>query len=303
MALSVIIVNYNTQEKLQCCLQSVFHSAASYKPEVWVVDNGSSDCSVEMVRKEFPEAKLLINKENLGYARANNQTIKKILESRDKKGGEGSGSRYILLLNPDVVVAPETFDKMISFMDNNPAVGISGCKVVKADGKLDLACRRSFPNPANALFRVSGLSFLFPKSRFSSYNLTFLPEDEICEVDSVMGAFLLIRIRAIKQIGFLDEDFFMYGEDLDWSYRVKSAGFKVMYVPVTTVVHDKGSSSRKLPRKALYEFHRAMQLFYDKHYRGKYNFLLNWLVRCGIWTRFLVLLVVNSFRREKYVSR
>ncbi|MBI4050504.1 MAG: glycosyltransferase family 2 protein [Candidatus Doudnabacteria bacterium] len=219
------------------------------------------------------------------------------------KRGEGELPRYVLLLNSDVEVSLETFDKMINYMDNNPAVGIAGCKVLKPGGKLDLACRRSFPNPVNALWRILGLSFLFPKSRVASYNLTYLSEDEIAEVDSVMGAFLMIRREVIEKIGLLDEDFFMYGEDLDWCYRAKQAGYKVMYAPITSVVHYKGSSSRKASRLALYEFHRAMQIFYDKHYREQYNFLVNFFVRVGIWIRYLVKLIANTLRSEKYVSK
>ncbi len=285
---------------------------AKFFYEVFVIDNASNDGSPEMVREEFPQVKLIENEKNLGFARANNLAIKDILKiGRDSTSplipplarGGGNGGRYILLLNSDVEIFSDTFDKMISYMDNNPTVGISGCKVIKPDGKLDLACRRRFPDPANALFRLTGLSFLFPKSRFSSYNLTYLPDDEITEVDSVMGAFLLIRREVVQKIGLLDENFFMYGEDLDWCYRAKEAHYKVMYVPITHVVHHKGSSSRKASRLALYEFHHAMQLFYDKHYRLKYNFLVNYLVKIGIWMRYLAKFLQNSLRSQKYVSR
>jgi hypothetical protein len=291
MDLAVIIVNFNTKEKLRDCLQSVFNSQTRYNFQVWVVDNASGDGSAEMVKKEFPQVRLIENQENVGFAKASNQAL------RQARG------RYYLLLNSDAEVLPDTFDKMIFFMDNNPTVGISGCKVVKGDGKLDLACRRSFPNPVNAFFRVAGLSFLFAKSRMASYNLTYLPEDEVVEVDSVMGAFLLIRREVMEQIGLLDEDFFMYGEDLDWCYRAKKAGFKVMYVPLTTVIHHKGSSSRRVPGKALLEFHRAMQLFYDKYYQEKYNFLVNALVKIGIWARYLVKVLENFLRKEKFISK
>lgn len=297
MDLSIIIVSYNTREKLQKCLQSVFASRTNYTFEVRVVDNASSDGSAEITKKDFPQAKLIENKENLGYAKANNIAIREIL-------GEGEGSKYILLLNSDVEVSPDTFDKMLKFMDNDSTVGIAGCKVVKPDGKLDPACRRSFPDPTNALYRLSGLSLLFSKSeRFAKYNLSYLPENETLAVDSVMGAFLLARRSVVQEIGLLDEDFFMYGEDLDWCWRAKAAGFKVTYVPVTTVVHDKGSSSRKSAGKALFEFHRAMALFYDKHYRNKYNFIIHGLVKIGIWSRYLIKLLENAIRKAKYVSK
>ena len=292
MDLSVIVVNFHTKDKLRGCLRSVFASKTNFSYEIRVVDNASSDGSGEMVKAEFPRVNLIENKENVGFAKANNQAL------RQAQG------RYFLLLNSDVEVSGDSFDKMLSYMDNNSMVGASGCRVLKADGTLDKACRRSFPHPVNSFFRLTGLSFLFPRSRtVSSYNLTYLPEDQVAEVDSVMGAFLLIRSDVVDRIGLLDEQFFMYGEDLDWCFRVKAAGYKVMYVPVTNVVHHKGSSSRKLPQKALYEFHRAMQIFYDKHYRANYNFFLNWPVYAGIWLRYIALRAVNSFRREKYVSK
>src|SRR3989344_776481 len=203
----------------------------------------------------------------------------------------------------EVVVARDSLAKMLEYMDGHPAVGVAGCKVVKPDGKLDLACRRSFPTPASSLYRLTGLSLLFPKSRFASYNLTYLPEDQIAEVDSVMGAFLMIRAEVIAKIGLLDESFFMYGEDIDWCFRAKASGYQVMYVPITSVVHHKGSASRRVSRRALYEFHNAMQIFYDKHYRSRYNFLVNWFVGTGIWARYYWKVLQNSVRREKYVSK
>jgi len=302
------------------------------------VDNVSADGSTQMVAAEFPNAKLIRNAENLGYSKANNIAIRKILSrlpnppppdfakattgtrgegntkenssplpgspknvlgfgvgvrGEDKGGGEEL-SRYFLLLNPDVEIALDTFDKMISYMDNDKSVGIAGCRVVKTDGSFDKASRRSFPNLKNSLLHFAGLS--------SDYNLN-LPDDKTSEVDSVMGAFLMIRGETLEKIGLLDEAFFMYGEDLDWCMRAKQAGYKVMYAPVTTVVHHKGSSSRKLPKKALYEFHRAMIVFYMKHYSANHSELVNSLVKLAIWARYYLKLIQNSFRKEKYVSK
>ena len=284
MDLSIIIVNFKTKDRLRQCLRSVFASETSFRFQVWVVDNASHDGSGEMVGKEFPEVKFTQNQENVGYAKANNQVLKSV-----------SDSRYFLLLNPDVEVSANTFDKMVGFMDNNPGVGISGCKVLKSDGSFDEACRRNFPNPVNAFLYFSGIGQ-------SDYHLD-LPESETSEVDSVMGAFLLISKTVLEKVGFLDEDFFMYGEDLDWCWRTKAAGFKVVYAPLTSVKHYKGSSSKKLPGKALYEFHRAMQIFYNKHYRQNYNFLINFLVVSGIWLRYIVKATFNSLKKEKYVSK
>ncbi|TSA45418.1 glycosyltransferase family 2 protein [bacterium] len=300
MDLAVVVVSFNTKEKLRSCLRSVYASRTKYSYEVWVVDNASADGSREMVRGEFMAVNLIKNEQNLGFAKANNQAIR---ESRGEPGA-GKEPRYILLLNSDVDVAPDTFDKMILFMDNNPAAGISGCRVMKSDGTLDKACRRSFPDPQAAIFKFSGLAALFPKSRIlAKYNLTFLPETATAEVDAVMGAFLLIRQNVVDKIGLLDEDYFMYGEDLDWCFRAKAAGYKVLYAPVASVVHYKGSSSRKAPAKMIFEFHRAMQIFYDKHYRAKYGFFVRWLVLFGIWARYFIKIAQNFFRKEKFVSR
>lgn len=312
MDLSVVIVSFNTKDKLRKCLRSIFDSRAKYAYQVWVVDNASRDGSADMVASEFPDAKLIRNDHNQGFARANNTALRLILKPSDSSTspltpplarGGGNASRYILLLNSDIVVMPDTLEKMIGYMDENPDVGISGCRVEKPDGSLDLASRRSFPSPTNAFFRLTGLSLLFPKSRVASYNLTYLPENETTEVDSVMGAFLLIRRDLIDKIGLLDENFFMYGEDLDWCYRARAVGAKVMFVPITKVTHDKGSSSRKVPSQMIYEFHRSMMIFYDKYYRRRYNFLINFLVTIGIWMRYLVKLTENALRREKYVSK
>lgn len=289
--LSVIIVNYNTKEKLRVCLRSVLASKTRFQYEVWVVDNASADYSKEMVSAEFPSVKLLDAGANLGYSKANNLAIRQ------------SSGRYVLLLNPDVEVMQDSFEKMLGFMEQNSRAGIAGCRVEKPDGSLDLACRRSFPYPLSALFRLSGLSFLFPKSKFSSYNLTYLPEDRVAEVDSVMGAFLLVSREVIGRIGLLDEDFFMYGEDLDWCFRAKAAGYGVFFAPVTKVIHYKGSSSKKVPALALREFHRAMVIFYDKHFAGDYPIVISWVVKTGIWLRYLLKSVSNALRREKYVSK
>ncbi|OGE91077.1 MAG: hypothetical protein A3A83_01020 [Candidatus Doudnabacteria bacterium RIFCSPLOWO2_01_FULL_48_57] len=282
MDLSVVIVSFNTKEKLRECLRSVFGSVTKYSFEVLVVDNNSRDGSAGAVAAEFPNMKLIRNSDNVGYSKANNQALRL---------AQGS---FFLLLNSDVEVAPDSFDKMISYMDNEKAVGIVGCRVIKSDGSFDKAARRSFPDLANSLRHFLGLS--------SDYNLD-LPEDKIAEVDSVMGAFLMIRREVVDKIGLLDEAFFMYGEDLDWCFRAKQAGYKVVYNPATTVVHHKGSSSRKLPKKALYEFHRAMFIFYDKHYAPLHGPIVNYLVKLGIWGRYHLKVFQNLFRKDKYVSK
>ena len=296
MDLEIVIVNFNTKERLLACLRSVLESTKKYYWEVSVVDNASTDGSQEMVRKLILEGhknlKLLALTENIGFTGGNNVVLK---ESR---------SDFVLLLNPDTVVEENTFEVMLDYMKSSPEAGVAGCKVLKPDGSLDLACRRKFPNPVNSFFRFTRLSFLFPKSKLmAGYNLTHLTVDKTAEVDSVMGAFLMISREALDKAGLLDERFFMYGEDLDWCWRVKEAGFKVIYYPKTSIVHYKGSASRKTSTKSLYEFHRAMALFFDKHYKNNYLFLTRGLVYLGIWTRFAILYLINFFRKEKVVSR
>ena len=286
--LSIIILAYKSKADLARLLPSVYTSQTSRTFEVFVVDNGSDDGTVPWLRSESVNGKYknfrLIENQNTGFAHGNNLAIK-----------QAQGT-YILLLNPDTELRPDTLESMLEFMDSKPDVGISGCKVVKPDGSLDLACRRKFPNPWNAFARL----FLFSNS---NYNMLASDPDKSQEVDSVMGAFLLIRKSLIEKIGLLDESFFMYGEDIDWCWRCKQAGFKVWYFPRTKITHFKGSSSKKTPFKALKWFHDAMWIFYQKHYAGKYFFLLNWLVWLGIYGRLVILTGYNLFKKEKTVSK
>ena len=296
MDLEVVIVNYNTKERLEACLQSVFKSTNKYTFGVSVVDNASTDGSQGLVKNFITEGhkslKFFELDQNRGFTGGNNVALKE------------TSADFVLLLNPDTVVLENTFEVVLDYMKSNPDVGIAGCKVLKPEGSLDLACRRKFPDPVNSFFRVTGLSLLFPKNRIiSGYNLTHLPVNEVTEVDSVMGAFLMINREVMNKIGLLDERFFMYGEDLDWCWRVKEAGYKVMYYPKTSIVHYKGSASKKASTRSLYEFHRAMALFFDKHYKNKYLFLTRRLVYLGIWTRFAILYSINFFRKEKVVSK
>lgn len=277
--LSVVIVNYNVCDLLRDCLASVFASTG-VSFDVWVVDNASADGSAEMVRQEFPEARLIASPVNHGYARGNNIALRAILEDPD-----GAGlPRHILLLNPDTVVPPDAFATMVEYLDTHPRAGIVGPKLVRQDGRLDLACRRSFPTPEIAFYRMLGLSQLFPGNRrFGRYNLTFLDPDETHAVDSVVGAFMLLRTAAIQQAGILDEAFFMYGEDLDWAYRVKQRGWQVIYYPAVTVLHLKGQSSRQARARTTREFYRAMLIFYRKHYAPQTKPLIHYLVLSGIY--------------------
>ncbi len=259
--IGIVIVNWNTRDLLKRCLESVFASAG-VSACVCVVDNASHDGSAEMVAAEFPQARLIANLRNIGYPAANNQGLRLL-------GFEGEAldaPRYALLLNPDTEVPPDALAEVMAFADVHSDAAVVGPKLVRLDGSLDLACRRSFPTPIISFYRMIGLSRLFPRSRlFGRYNLTYLDENETAEVDSVVGAFMLVRREAIADIGLLDEAFFMYGEDLDWAYRMKARGWRILYYPQVTVLHVKRASSRQNPRARI-EFWRAMEIFYRKHY-------------------------------------
>ena len=286
MDLSIIILCYKSKEHLKALLPSVFASTKKYTYEVIIVDNDSRDGTAEGIESLLPSVPnlKLIRNQNNGFSAGNNLGIK-----------QASG-KYILLLNPDTKVEPNTFEIMLDCMESKSDVGISGCKIIKANGKLDLACRRRFPNPWNS-FKA-----LFLSSR-QDYNYSGIDENQEMEVDSVVGAFLLIRKSVIDKIGLLDEKFFMYGEDLDWCWRCKEAGFTVWYYPKTFITHYKGSSSAQVPFKSLKWFHQAMWIFYQKHYAKKYPAVFNWLIWLGIYTRLMAMVGINLFKKNPAVSR
>lgn len=278
--LGIVIVNWNTRDLLRDCLRSLAASDPTVHLQTIVVDNASSDGSAAMVYAEFPAVQVIESQTNGGFSYANNLGLRALGFSENQANPDAP--RYALLLNPDTVVPPETFRVLIDYMDANPQVGACGPRLVMLDGKLDLACRRSFPTPEISLWRMTRLSKLFPKSRlFGRYNMTYLPETQETEVDSVVGAFMLVRREAIWQAGLLDETFWMYGEDLDWAFRIKQATWKVMYLPRATVLHVKRAASRKNP-KAQQEFYRAMLLFYRKHYRKTTPLWLHSLILLGL---------------------
>jgi GT2 family glycosyltransferase len=292
--LAIIIVNFNTRDYLRNCLTSIYNSRGDFTFEACVVDNASVDGSVDMVRAEFSQTRVIESPINGGFSYANNlglraygfvtHTVSNAMAYFSSDNGSNL-PRYVLLLNPDTVVPPEGLAKMLGFMDGRPEVGVAGPRLVLEDGSLDLACRRSFPTPQIALYRMVGLSKLFPRHpRFGRYNLTYLDPERVTEVDSVVGAFMLVKREAIRQAGLLDEAFFMYGEDLDWAYRITQAGWKVYYNPEVTVLHVKRAASRHSPR-AEREFYRAMRIFYYKHYAHSTPFWLHWLVLFGIDVR------------------
>ena len=252
--LSVVIVNYNVREFLHHALVSLQKAMKGIRGEVIVVDNASDDGSVEMVRKRFPSVHLIASKSNLGFAKANNLALKR------------ARGKYILLINPDTLVQEDTLEVMLKFFEENQDVGLAGCKVLNPDGSFQLPCRRSFPTPWVAFTKISGLAALLPKSRlFGQYNLTYLSPDETYEIDAVSGSFMMVRRKVCEQVGGLDEEFFMYGEDLDWCYRIQKAGWKNYYVHSTKIIHYKGESTKRSNLDEIRTFYHAMHLFVKKH--------------------------------------
>ncbi len=279
--LGIVILNWNTRDLLARCLETVLASVGDFTYRVIVVDNASSDGSAEMVRQRFPTVEVIESPINGGFSAGNNLGLRAL-------GFHGPGQvdagapRYALLLNPDTEVPPDALCAMVQMMDARPAVGAAGPKLVLTDGSLDLACRRSFPTPEVSFYRFSGLAKLFPDSpRFGRYNMTFVDPDREIEVDSVVGAYMQVRREAVAAVGLLDETFFMYGEDLDWAYRIKQAGWTVFYYPTVTVKHVKRAASRR-SKKAQFEFQRAMLIFYRKHYQETTPLWLHSLVLMGL---------------------
>jgi len=255
MKLSIVIVNYNVKYFLEQCLHSISNALNGIEAEVFVTDNNSVDGSIKMVKEKFPSVRLIENKDNLGFSKANNQAI-------SKARGE-----YILLLNPDTLVEDDTLRKVVQFMDDHPEAGGMGVKMIDGKGKFLPESKRGLPTPSVAFFKIFGLSALFPKSRlFNKYHLGYLDKDKIHEVDILAGAFMLLRKKVLDKIGLLDESFFMYGEDVDLSYRITQAGYKNYYYPGTRIIHYKGESTKKSSINYVFMFYNAMIIFAKKHF-------------------------------------
>ncbi|WP_210486237.1 glycosyltransferase family 2 protein [Rufibacter aurantiacus] len=284
--LSVIIVNYNVSYFLEQCLLSVRKAVRGLQVEVFVVDNNSVDGSVEMVQRRFPEVILLANKENLGFSKANNQAI------RQAQG------KYVLLLNPDTVVEEDTFCKCFRFMEEHPKTGALGVKMMDGAGLFLPESKRGLPTPWVAFSKVFGLAAMFPTSSvFNRYHLGHLHPDQVHKIDILAGAFMFMRAQALEKVGLLDEDFFMYGEDIDLSYRIKEGGYDVVYFPETRIIHYKGESTRKTSVNYVFMFYRAMMVFAEKHFSGRQARLYSFLIRLAIYLRAAIAILVRAFQR------
>ena len=269
--LTVVVPSYNTRDLMEQTLRTVLEASAGLQVEVIVVDNASRDGSAEMVEQNFPEIELIRNERNLGFAAANNIAFRR------------SRGRYVLLLNSDTIVRPDTLGCLVQFLDDHPEAAAAGCKILNPDGTLQLESRRSFPTPMAAFYKLSGLSRLFPDSRrFGRYNLTYLDEEQVSQVDALSGSCMMVRRRVIDEVGPLDEDYFMYGEDIDWCYRMQQAGWKIYYVPDTEIIHFRGESGKKVELRTQYRKNEAMAIFVRKHLKQRYPFSPLLLLNLGI---------------------
>ncbi len=272
--LTVIVVNYNVEYFLDQCLTSVKKASKGLDIETIVVDNASMDGSVELLQTKYTDLNLILNEENVGFSKANNQGI------------EIAKGKYVLLLNPDTVVEESSFHKVIDYMDAHPDTGGLGVRMIDGRGNFLPESKRGLPRPMVAFYKIFGLSRIFPKSeRFGQYHLGHLSEFETAEIDILSGAFMLMRKDALDKVGALDESFFMYGEDIDLSYRIQKGGYKNVYFPETTIIHYKGESTKKSSVNYVFVFYRAMVIFAKKHFSGNNAWLFSFLINMAIYFR------------------
>lgn len=286
MKLSVVIVNYNVKYYLEQTLSSVFRAARNVDLDVWVVDNASTDGSQEYIRNRFPAVHYLYNEENVGFSRANNQAIRL------------STGEYVLLLNPDTIVGEDVLETGVRFLDEHPQAGALGVAMLKDDGGFAWESRRGVPTPFTSFCKMSGLCTLFPKSRtFGRYYMRYLDESQINEIEIISGAFNMIRRSVLDRVGLLDETFFMYGEDIDLSYRILLGGYKNYYLPCP-ILHYKGESTQKSSYRYVHTFYNAMLIFFNKHFR-KNHLILSSLIHLAVVFRGALDLLKNKMLHQK----
>lgn len=290
MKLSIVIVNYNVKYFLEQCLVSVRRAIAGIDAEVIVVDNASRDGSIEYLKPRFNDVTFIASDKNLGFARTNNQAI------------NISKGEYILLLNPDTIIAEQTVSEFISFMDSHPEAGGCGTYMMHTNGTFAFESRRGLPTPFVAFCKMSGLSSLFPKSHtFGRYYMRYLDEHETNQIEIISGAFMFLRREALEKSGLLDEKFFMYGEDIDLSYRILKNGYKNYFLP-SPIIHYKGESTNKSSFKYVHTFYQAMQLFFKKHY-SHYSFLISLPIKLAIWVRAMLAYGGNQIKHNRKRTR
>lgn len=300
MKLSIIIVNYNTYTLTKQTIDSVLEKKLPFEYEIMLVDNASIDDSMVKLQEDYKDIiregllKITLNDANLGFAKANNIGMRK------------SRGEYILLLNSDTYVVEDCLQQCMQYIEhynteaaiqgeNECKIGALGCKVILPDGTLDHACKRGFPTPRASLYYFLKLHKR-DKVKYGLYDALHLDENEVGEVDCLMGAFMLMPRHVLDQVGLLDEDFFMYGEDIDLCYRIKEGGYKIMYYPEASIIHYKGGSSKKRRTKVIYDFHNAMWIFYKKHYIKTYSLWINSLVYVGIWAKYALEIGKNAMK-------
>lgn len=297
MDISIITVAFKCKNDIDVTLDAVFKSQTSANFEYILLDNDSQDGTVEMVKEKYlsrPEIaqklELIETGSNLGFGKGNNIGMAKA------KGD------YILLLNSDTKVDPDNLEVMWRFMQSHPEVGAATCKLVRRDGQIDKASRRSEPNLMRSFFRLFGFQSLFPKM-FGAYNMLNSDPNVESELEACSGAYMFIRRECYEKVGGFDEQFFMYGEDLDLCRRIREAGFKIWWYPKTSCVHYRGQSSKKTPQIMLRAFHQSNWIYYKKWYSAKYFHLMDPFVYIANWGLYYFKSLLNFFRKEKYVSK
>jgi GT2 family glycosyltransferase len=289
--LSICVVSFNAAKYLENCLRSLYENAPAKSFEIVIVDNASTDDSVKIIREQFPSVRLIRNKDNSGFVKANNAAI------RASKG------QYVLCLNSDTTVLPDALDVLFKFMESHPDAGACGPRLLNIDHTTQHQCKRGFPTVPTVLAYYARLHKLFPKNKFfGHYLLTYLDENQVNKVDSLSGAAMMVRRSVIDTVGMMDEDYFMYMDDIDWCYRIKQARWNIYYVPDARILHFGGKSTRKALYKSMVHFYKSQAIFYRKHYARYHYRPINSCVYVGIWMLMLSALTVNFFRRNKVVG-
>ena len=293
MKLTIIIVSYNVRGFLAQCLRSIEKASEGLDVETFVVDNNSSDDTAEYIHEHFPWVRFMQNSDNVGFAKANNRAIRE------------SESDYVLLLNPDTFIGENVLNQLIAFMDSHPEAGAAGVEMIGADGRFARESRRGVPTPFTSFCKMSGLARIFPSSHtLGHYYMSYLPQDEANQIEIISGACMCLRRKALTQVGLLDETFFMYGEDIDLSYRILKAGWQNWYIPVT-ILHYKGESTKKNQFRYINAFYTAMVIFMNKHF-SSYSFWFTWLMKLAVYVKggidfiYQNLKVLTDFHKDDY---